>query len=198
MRGALPNWGLTKGKGNWFHALVSSLASRHDQNYIPTNFLDHHKNRTYLFSPITSNKTVRMKANAGTLTNFEVLDLLNSRGASNDTTRVIAPITTLEYKVYDYLMETPACTQTQEIITNFSDQCKDFKLAKAEILNIINIRPSSTVNLASILEEPSERGIDKKAKEGILKLVEALLPSPLIVEARGENEEEETEEGEQS
>lgn len=40
-----------------------------------------------------------MKANAGTVTNFEVLDLLNSRGASNDTTRVIAPITTLEYKV---------------------------------------------------------------------------------------------------
>lgn len=47
-------------------------------------------------------------------------------------------------------METPACTQTLEIITNFSDQCEDFKLAKAEILNIINIRPSSTVNLASV------------------------------------------------
>lgn len=47
-------------------------------------------------------------------------------------------------------METPACTQTQEIITNFSDQCKYFKLAKAEILNIINIRPSSTVNLAPV------------------------------------------------
>nr|VDC58834.1 unnamed protein product [Brassica rapa] len=203
MRGALPNWGLTKGKGNWFHALVSSPASRHDQkNYIPTSFFDHHqKNITYLFSPIKSHKTVRMKANAGTLTNFEVLDLLNSRGASNDTTRVIAPISTSEYTrlhVYDYLMETPACTQTLEIITNFSDQCKYFKLAKAEILNIINTRPSSTVNLAPILEEPSERGIDKKAKEGILKLVEALLPPPPIVEARGENEEEETEEGEQS
>ena len=38
-----------------------------------------------------------MKANAGTLTNFEVLDLLNSRGASNDTTSVIAPISTSEY-----------------------------------------------------------------------------------------------------
>ncbi|KAG2316834.1 hypothetical protein Bca4012_067681 [Brassica carinata] len=144
-------------------------------------------------------KNIIVKANAGTLTNFEVLDLLNSRGASNDTTtRVIAPVSTSEYKVYDYLMETPACTQTLEILTNFSDQCKDFKLAKAEILNIINIRPSFTVELAPILEEPIERGIDNKAIEGILKLVEALLPPLPTVEACGENEEEETEEGEQS
>lgn len=41
----------------------------------------------------------RVKANAGALTNFEVLDFLNSRGASKDTTRVIAPIARSEYKV---------------------------------------------------------------------------------------------------
>ncbi|KAJ0236390.1 hypothetical protein HA466_0257040 [Hirschfeldia incana] len=123
-----------------------------------------------------------VKTNAGTLTNFEVLDLLSSRGAS---------ITKSEYKVYDYLMETPACVQTLEIVTNFSDQCQGFRLSKAEILNIINIRPSFTVDLAPILEEP----IDKKRKNGILKLVEALLPPPPIVGTRGENEEEETEEG---
>ena len=42
-----------------------------------------------------------MKANAGALTNFEVLDLLNSRGASKDTTRVIASetVSRSEYKV---------------------------------------------------------------------------------------------------
>lgn len=41
----------------------------------------------------------RVKENAGALTNFEVLDLLNSRGASKDTTRVIAPVARSEYKV---------------------------------------------------------------------------------------------------
>lgn len=41
----------------------------------------------------------RVKENAGALTNFEVLDLLNSRGASRDTTRVIAPVARSEYKV---------------------------------------------------------------------------------------------------
>lgn len=94
----------------------------------------------------------RVKANAGALTNFEVLDLLNSRGASKDTTRVIASetVSRSEYKVYDYLMETAASTQTRESVTKFSDKCKGFKLAKAEILNIINLRPSSDVELTPV------------------------------------------------
>lgn len=46
------------------------------------------------------------------------------------------------FQVCDYLNETVASTQTLESVTTFSDKCKDFKLAKAEILNIINIRPS--------------------------------------------------------
>lgn len=41
----------------------------------------------------------RLKANAGALTNFEVLEFLRSRGAGKDTTRVIAPVAPSEYKV---------------------------------------------------------------------------------------------------
>ncbi|KAH0892636.1 hypothetical protein HID58_055065 [Brassica napus] len=41
----------------------------------------------------------RVKANAGALTNFEVLNLINSKGASKITTRVIAAIARSEYKV---------------------------------------------------------------------------------------------------
>ncbi|KAJ0236391.1 hypothetical protein HA466_0257040 [Hirschfeldia incana] len=95
----------------------------------------------FLLETLSSFGICRVKTNAGTLTNFEVLDLLSSRGAS---------ITKSEYKVYDYLMETPACVQTLEIVTNFSDQCQGFRLSKAEILNIINIRPSFTVDLAPV------------------------------------------------
>ncbi|CAN7046229.1 unnamed protein product [Brassica rapa subsp. trilocularis] len=141
-------------------------------------------------------KNITVKANAGALTNFEVLDLLNSRGASKDTTRVIASetVSRSEYKVYDYLMETAASTQTRESVTKFSDKCKGFKLAKAEILNIINLRPSSDVELTPILEKPDEREIDI---EGILALVQELLPPLPTVEAHKENEQEETEDGEQ-
>ncbi|KAF8089532.1 hypothetical protein N665_0503s0031 [Sinapis alba] len=144
-------------------------------------------------------KNIIVKANAGALTNFEVLDLLNSRGASKAATRVISPVprsvSTSEYKVYDYLMETAASTQTREIVTKFSGKCKDFKLAKAEILNIINLRPSSDVELMPIIEKPDEREINI---DGILELVQELLPSLPTLEAHKENEqEEETENAEQ-
>lgn len=52
--------------------------------------------------------------------------------------------------MYDYLVETPAFTQTRESVTKFAEKCKDFKVAKAEILNIINLRPSSIVELMPV------------------------------------------------
>ncbi|KAJ6353765.1 hypothetical protein OIU76_002729 [Salix suchowensis] len=100
--------------------------------------------------------------NAGALTNFEVLDFLRSRGASKDVSRVLAPVATSEYKLelclfdfvmfsvcrlYDYLVETPACNQTRENINEFLERFKKYNLAKAELLNIINIRPSQTVEI---------------------------------------------------
>ncbi|WZZ00533.1 hypothetical protein YC2023_072861 [Brassica napus] len=71
--------------------------------------------------------------------------------------------------VCDYLNETVASTQTLESVTTFSNKCKDFKLTKVEILNIINIRPSVDFKalLDPIIAEPKERGIDI---DGILKL----------------------------
>lgn len=89
----------------------------------------------------------RLKANGGALTNFEVLDFLRSRGAGKDPTRLIASVAPSEYKVYDYLEQTAACNQTRDIIHEFLEKCKSYDLAKAEILNIINIRPSSQVEI---------------------------------------------------
>ncbi|KAL1203944.1 hypothetical protein V5N11_011788 [Cardamine amara subsp. amara] len=138
-----------------------------------------------------------VKENAGALTNFEVLDFLNSRGASKDTTRVIAPIARSEYKVYDYLVETAACTQTRESVNRFAEKCKDFKVAKAEILNIINLRPSSIVELTPILEDLDNREGEVDSN-GILELVNDLLPPLPTTESHKKNDEEETENGEES
>ena len=146
------------------------------------------------------------------------------------------------FQVCDYLNETVASTQTLESVTTFSDKCKDFKLAKAEILNIINIRPSvdfkalldpvcgffflfllsslpnliiiSNVTyvfilsysfhivltfvdcyLLQIIEEPKERGIDT---DGILELVQDLLPPLPVVETQMEKDQDETNNGEES
>ncbi|WOH11333.1 hypothetical protein DCAR_0830816 [Daucus carota subsp. sativus] len=121
-----------------------------------------------------------LKANAGALTNFEVLEFLRSRGAGKDTTRVIAPVAPSEYKVFDYLEQSVACNQTKESITDFISRSEKFKLAKAEIINVINIRPSSVVEIDSIVEDCDGRfgeNIDE-----LVDMVAEVFPLPTSIE----------------
>ncbi|KMT10150.1 hypothetical protein BVRB_5g119110 [Beta vulgaris subsp. vulgaris] len=116
------------------------------------------------------------KANAGPLTNFEVVDFLRSRGASKDPTRVMSLLTPSEFKVYDYLVESAACNQTRESIDNFLEKSEEFQLAKAEVINIINIRPASAVEVAPIIESMEERNFDEDGLDKMVELVVQVLP----------------------
>ncbi|XP_071724483.1 uncharacterized protein [Rutidosis leptorrhynchoides] len=106
-----------------------------------------------------------LEANAGALTNFEVLEFLRARGASKDSTRIVAPIAPSEYQVYDYLDASPATSQTKEKIEEFMERCKTFNLAKAEVLNIINTRPSAVVDIDPIIEQCQDRFSEKQVDE---------------------------------
>ncbi|KAF5935696.1 hypothetical protein HYC85_026825, partial [Camellia sinensis] len=124
-----------------------------------------------------------LRANAGALTNFEVLDFLRSRGAAKDSTRIIVSVAQSEFKsignlhvVFDYLEQSAACNQTRERITEFVEKCKKYNLAKAEILNIVNIRPSSVVEIDPIIEECESRLGD--SVEELVELVAEVLPAP--------------------
>ncbi|KAI3928003.1 hypothetical protein MKW98_023604 [Papaver atlanticum] len=128
------------------------------------------------------------KANAGALTNLEVLNFLRARGASTDPTRVIAPVSPSEYQVYDYLVETAACNQTQENINEFLKSCEKYKLAKAEKLNIINIRPATLVEIDPIIEECQDR-LNEEQVEELVELIENLFPPPPKPEGADEGEE---------
>lgn len=117
-----------------------------------------------------------LEANAGPLANYEVLNFLKSKGASKDPTRVLADVAPSEYKVYDYLVETAACNQTEENVGEFLEKCEKYDLAKAEVLNIINIRPSTAVEIYSIIEH-----CDMRLGEAVEELVEMateVLPAP--------------------
>ncbi|KAL2345735.1 hypothetical protein Fmac_007020 [Flemingia macrophylla] len=116
-----------------------------------------------------------LEANAGALTNFEVLDFLRAKGASKDPTRVIAKVAQSEYKVYDYLVNTAASVQTRENVNEFLTSVKHHDLAKAEVLNIINIRPAAEVEIFPIIESCEERFPDEEVTE-IVELVKKTLP----------------------
>ncbi|KAL7177855.1 hypothetical protein ACSBR2_031085 [Camellia fascicularis] len=64
-----------------------------------------------------------LKANAGTLTNFDVFDFLRSRGAAKDSTRIIVSVAQSEFKVA-YLQK---------------------------IFFFVNIRPSSVVEIDPVI-----------------------------------------------
>lgn len=116
------------------------------------------------------------KANAGPLANFEVLDLLRSRGASKDPARVMASLASSEFKVYDYLVEGAACNQTRESINEFNEKCKEYHLTNAEIMSIINIRPSSEVEINPIIDQYDTR-LGDKVDEFLEMVVQVLPPS---------------------
>ncbi|RDX70123.1 DNA-directed RNA polymerase III subunit RPC9, partial [Mucuna pruriens] len=158
-----------------------------------------------------------LEANAGALVNFEVLDFLRAKGASKDPTRVIAKVVQSEYKflmmtilfkvlsvdnlylhqVYDYLVNTAASVQTRENVNEFLTGVKQHDLAKAEVLNIINIRPAADVEIfpvsikimifsymlllsaeLEIIENCEERFPDEEVIE-IVELVKKTLPPPV-------------------
>ncbi|KAM0854778.1 hypothetical protein ACQ4PT_050218 [Festuca glaucescens] len=127
----------------------------------------------------------REKANAGHLTNFEVLDFLRTRGAKTDPMGCLGAVAASECKVYEFLLKTPACNQTKESVSEFAKRCEGFKLTHAEKQNIINWRPSSVPDVFSMVEECEKRfsrdehGVickpDERVKE-ILNLIDEVLP----------------------
>ncbi|KAK6141555.1 hypothetical protein DH2020_024702 [Rehmannia glutinosa] len=130
----------------------------------------------------------KLESSAGALTNFEVLDLLRSRGAGKDPTCVIASVSPSEFKVFDYLEQTAACNQTKEIVHKFVDECKKYDLAKAEILNVVNMRPSSAVEVYTIIEECDSR-MEEKIDEFVETIAQILPPPPSQEQPSEENAE---------
>ncbi|XP_058082598.1 uncharacterized protein LOC131230692 isoform X2 [Magnolia sinica] len=118
------------------------------------------------------------EAKAGALTNFEVLDLLRSRGATSDPLGALGAVSPSECKVFNYLVNSAACNQTREIINEFLKRSEKYNLARAEKLNIINMRPSSEPQIFPIIEDCETRLDTDKLKELVSIVVEVLPPPP--------------------
>ncbi|XP_022872494.1 DNA-directed RNA polymerase III subunit rpc9-like [Olea europaea var. sylvestris] len=137
-----------------------------------------------------------LQSNAGVLTNCEVLELLRSRGAGKDPTRAIAAVAPSEFKVYDYLEQTVASKQTIEIIHKFVEDCKKYDLTNGEMLNIVNIRPSSAVEIDPIIQDCDSRMGDR-IDEFLESVVQVLPPHPSQLEFDEDNGEDKEAPGDQ-
>ncbi|XP_042038285.1 uncharacterized protein LOC121784180 [Salvia splendens] len=114
-----------------------------------------------------------IKASADTITNFESLDLLRSRGDRMYASRAIATVSQSEFKVFDYLEGTVACNQTREIIDNFVARGALLKLNRLSIFDS-NVRITCRFKYQMLIEECESRMEDKA--EELVETITRILP----------------------
>lgn len=82
---------------------------------------------------------------------------------------------TILYETLSYLLETPAPSQTEEQIKSFIGVMTPYKLTGAEILQLINLRPTTAVEVQLVVEECEERLTEDQVNE-IVTIVKQHFP----------------------
>nr|CAD7461816.1 unnamed protein product [Timema tahoe] len=120
----------------------------------------------------------RINANAATLSNYEVLTLLQELRGSQKRTNNQSQLATITYETIKYLQDTPCNLQTPEMIHKFLKALKPYKLTKAEKLLLLNNPPKTPLEIQLIVEESEERLSDEQVEE-LLQLVQSceLIPN---------------------
>lgn len=127
------------------------------------------------------------------LTNREVLSVLQQAKAKSTKQKHMFKHNTIVFEADKYLKSTPAASQNEEVVKKLMTELSGmFKLTAPEILQIVNLRPKSNVELSMIIEEAEERYSDEKMEE-ILQLILSNLPDTEEVKKNGNAEKESAE-----
>uniref|UniRef100_A0A1I7XUI9 DNA-directed RNA polymerase III subunit RPC9 n=1 Tax=Heterorhabditis bacteriophora TaxID=37862 RepID=A0A1I7XUI9_HETBA len=126
------------------------------------------------------------------LTNYEVLQLLREVKKDEDMKPKQERSKTLSTIVYEvsryaffstlfettkYLRTTPATVQTTESISRLIKDLASYKLTAAEIMQIINLRPSAPTEIQLIVEESEERIKTEEQLDALVNIITECLPS---------------------
>lgn len=119
-------------------------------------------------------------SNAGILSNYEIYQLLcecrEIQKIQKPSSRPKA-LATLIYETLNYFEKTSPCTEYKaESIVDFINSAKQFKLTKAETLQILNLRPTNAVEIQLIVEECEER-LTEQQVDDLLNIINLLLPA---------------------
>eukprot|EP00795_Rhopilema_esculentum_P000387 gene387-10053_t len=110
--------------------------------------------------------------NSAMLSNYEVLALLQEGKKGK---HIPTNVATISYETTRYLESTPCKQQKPETIKNLMEALAPFNLTKAEKLQLLNLRPTSVVELQLIVEELDERLKSEEEIETILKIIKDTL-----------------------
>ncbi|CAO0798175.1 unnamed protein product [Mucor circinelloides] len=130
------------------------------------------------------------------ITNYEVLRLLEESQEAQKQVQKRDPsveypehLRTVQFELTEYLKETPCSTQAPEQISNFMKAMSKFELTKAEKLQILNLRPKSTVEIYLLIEECEERFTEEDLEQMLSSIIHTL-PRDDDYEEEEEGEEE--------
>ncbi|KAJ2160573.1 hypothetical protein GGF46_002169 [Coemansia sp. RSA 552] len=118
---------------------------------------------------------------AALITNYEVLLVLREEEERHKDVKASRHfkypenVNTLKFEALKYLGSTPCTTQSGEQIAQLKAGLAGHGLTKAEVLQIINLRPRKLVELHPIIEECDER-FEEAGLEDLLGLILEALP----------------------
>ncbi|XP_011691694.1 PREDICTED: DNA-directed RNA polymerase III subunit RPC9 [Wasmannia auropunctata] len=102
------------------------------------------------------------------LSNYEVLNILqNTKSYKKPKMNQLATIT---YQTIKYLEETPCKMQNPEKIREFLKAMEPIKLTKAEKLTLLNLCPTTPLEIQLMVEESEER-LTEEEVETVLQIV---------------------------
>ncbi|KAF7863951.1 hypothetical protein EAF04_006916 [Stromatinia cepivora] len=123
-----------------------------------------------------------LEAQSAILTNFEVYTHLKDTQTKHRTGgRRPGNLDNVMKELIQYLEEAPSplaqkpCPYKEDTIRNLLEQLRPYDLTKAEILMIINHRPTSMENLNIIIEELELRFPDENEQWAIIDVVKEVL-----------------------
>lgn len=117
-----------------------------------------------------------IELNAGLLSNHEVAQVLQERGADPSAglnTRAKAS----EKTVYEYLVSQAGGIKARQELQALIDELKPFGLTRAELVQVLNLAPASAVEVHLIVEDCEER-LDEARVEALIAVVGRYLARP--------------------
>jgi len=108
------------------------------------------------------------------LSNYEVLQLLQNL-RDNDSRKQLGSLATIKYKTVKYLESSPCANQSDDIVATFLKAVQKFNLTKSEKLVLLNLRPTTEVEIQLIITESEDRLTEEEIQE-LLTIIEETLP----------------------
>lgn len=113
--------------------------------------------------------------NVASLSNSEVYQILENEKLIEHR---VSNVATVAYETIKHLEKTPCKHQNNDVIQGFLRALEPYDFTKAEKLQLLNLRPTSIVEIQLIIEELDERLKTEEELQKLVDLIEEKLPLP--------------------